>query len=94
MKEKDVSGICMSKLNFLTFIVPEVWTSIRTDRAKSTRLLILVRNITILYGRKRFLHIRHILYIFWLRPLAKVICRSPSVCLSVEILGSIKARKL
>jgi len=48
-------------LNLLAFIVREISTFIRTyrqtDMARSTRLLILIRNINIyiLYGQKRFL---------------------------------------
>jgi len=53
------SGICMPNLNSLAPIVSEISAFIRTDRqtdiARSTRLVILIKNIYTLWGRKRFL---------------------------------------
>jgi len=53
------SGICMPNLNSLALIVSEISAFIRTDRqtdrARSTRLVILFKNIYTLWGRKRFL---------------------------------------
>jgi len=40
-----VSGVCILNLNLLAFIVPEIATFIRTDRVRTTRLLILIKNI-------------------------------------------------
>jgi len=39
---------------FLGLIVSEILAFIRKDLARSTRLVILIRNIHTLYGRKRF----------------------------------------
>jgi len=61
------SGICKPNLNTLALIVYEISAFIRTDRqtdrrsdgqtdmARSTRLVILIKNIHTLWGRKRFL---------------------------------------
>jgi len=61
------SGICTPNLNSLAPIVSEISAFIRTDRqtdrrtegqtdmARSTRLVILIKNIYTLWGRKRFL---------------------------------------
>jgi len=51
--------ICTPNLNSLAPIVSEISAFIRTDRqtdmARSTRLVILIKNIYTLWGRKRFL---------------------------------------
>jgi len=61
------SGICTPNLNSLALIVSEISAFIRTDKqtdrrtvgqtdmARSTRLVILIKNIYTLWGRKRFL---------------------------------------
>jgi len=53
------SGICTPNLNSLALIVSEISAFIRTDgqtdMARSTRLVILIKNIYTLWGRKRFL---------------------------------------
>jgi len=53
------SGICTPNLNSLAPIVSEISAFIRpdgqTDMARSTRLVILIKNIYTLWGRKRFL---------------------------------------
>jgi len=57
------SGICSPNLNSVALIVSEISAFIRTDRrtdgqtdmARSTRLVILIKNIYTLWGRKRFL---------------------------------------
>jgi len=53
------SGICMQNLNSLALIVSEISAFIRTDgqmdMARSIRLVILIKNIYTLWGRKRFL---------------------------------------
>jgi len=53
------SGICTPNLNSLALIVSEISAFIRTNRqtdmARSTRLVILIKNIYTLWGRKRFL---------------------------------------
>jgi len=52
------SGICPPNLNSLALIVSEISafrTDGQTDMARSTRLVILIKNIYILWGRKRFL---------------------------------------
>jgi len=53
------SGICMSNLNSLALIVFEISAFIRTgrqtDMARSTRLVILIKNICTLWGRKCFI---------------------------------------
>jgi len=47
--------ICKPNLNSLALIVYEISAFIRTDMARSTRLVILFKNIYTLWGRKRFL---------------------------------------
>jgi len=47
------SGICMPNHNSLALIVSD--TDRQTDMARSTRLVILIKNIYSLWGRKRFL---------------------------------------
>jgi len=53
------SGICMPNLNSLALRALEVSAFIRTDgqtdMARSTRLVILIKNMYTLWGRKRFL---------------------------------------
>jgi len=53
------SGICMPNPNSLALKVFEISAFIRTDgqtdMARSTRLVILIKNIYTLWGRKRFL---------------------------------------
>jgi len=54
------SGICTPNLNSLALIVSEIsdlfiWTNGQTDMARSTRLVILIKNIYTLWGRNRFL---------------------------------------
>jgi len=58
------SGICTPNLNSLALIVPRSQRSSgqtdrrtdgKTDMARSTRLVILIKNICNLWGRKRFL---------------------------------------
>jgi len=53
------SGICTPNLNSLALIVSEISAFIRTDgqknMARSTRLVILIKNIYTLCGRKRYL---------------------------------------
>jgi len=62
-----ISGICMPNSSIVAFIVSEISAFIRTDRrtdgridgqtemARSTRLVVLIKNIYTLWGRKRFL---------------------------------------
>jgi len=55
----EISGICMPNPNIVACIVSEISAFIRTDEqtdlARSTRLVILIKNIFTLWGRKRFL---------------------------------------
>jgi len=54
-----ISGICVPNPSIATLIVSEISAFIRTDgqtdMARSTRLVILIKNIYTLWGRKRFL---------------------------------------
>jgi len=54
-----ISGICMPNPSIVACIVSEISAFIRTDgqmdMARSTRLVILSKNIYTLWGRKRFL---------------------------------------
>jgi len=54
-----ISGICMPNPSIVAFIVSEISAFIRTDgqtdMARSTRLVILIKNIYTLWSRKRFL---------------------------------------
>jgi len=43
------SGICMPSLNSLALIVSEISTDGQTDMARSTRLLILIKNIYVYF---------------------------------------------
>jgi len=49
------SGICTPNLNSLALIVSEISAFRQTDMVRSTRLVILIKNIYTLWGRKRFL---------------------------------------
>jgi len=54
-----ISGICVPNPSIVTLIVSEISAFIRTegqtDMARSSRLVILIKNIYTLWGRKRFL---------------------------------------
>jgi len=54
-----ISGICMPNTSILALIVSEIsafiLTNRQTDMSRSTRLVILIKNICSLWGRKRFL---------------------------------------
>jgi len=45
----------MSNPNVRAHLVSEIHTDIQTDMARSARLVILIKNINTLWGRKRFL---------------------------------------
>jgi len=49
------SGICIPNPNSLALIVFEISALIRTDKARSPWLVILIKSIYTLWGRKRFL---------------------------------------
>jgi len=88
-----ISGICTPNPSIVALIVFEISAFIRTDgqtdMARSTRLVILTKNIYTLWGRRRFLlpsFPRNRVYRFTLRVTGKIticyhlitVCKSPT----------------